>query len=205
MTTTNSKREINHWFTLKTGLSSPTFPTLPAHEEIHLFRLHLHFLKVQTPRTDEHRERQTQEKARQAKTLSNSLSPGADCTEQPPPRRREGAEMPELPEVEAARKAIEDNCLGKRIKKSIVADDSKVIDGVSASDFEASLSGKTIVAAHRKGKNLWLELDSPPFPSFQFGTFLFSLPIPNPTFPFESVCMCFFYFYFFVDVCSIEI
>lgn len=99
--------------------------------------------------------------------------------------------MPELPEVEAARKAIEDNCLGKRIKKSIVANDSKVIDGVSASDFEASLSGKTIVAAHRKGKNLWLELDSPPFPSFQFGTFLFSLPNPNPTFPFESVCVFF--------------
>ncbi|XP_024021887.1 formamidopyrimidine-DNA glycosylase isoform X1 [Morus notabilis] len=77
--------------------------------------------------------------------------------------------MPELPEVEAARRAIAENCLGKRIKKSIVASDPKVIDGVSASDFEASLLRKTIVAAHRKGKNLWLQLDSPPFPSFQFG------------------------------------
>ncbi|KAL5575769.1 hypothetical protein UlMin_017468 [Ulmus minor] len=77
--------------------------------------------------------------------------------------------MPELPEVEAARRAIVENCLGKRIKRSIVTDDSKVIDGVSASDFEAALLGKTIVAAHRKGKNLWLQLDSPPFPSFQFG------------------------------------
>ncbi|KAL5575553.1 hypothetical protein UlMin_017252 [Ulmus minor] len=77
--------------------------------------------------------------------------------------------MPELPEVEAARRAIVENCLGKRIKRSIVADDSKVIDGVSASDFEAALLGKTIVDAHRKGKNLWLQLDSPPFPSFQFG------------------------------------
>ncbi|XVE91272.1 hypothetical protein DITRI_Ditri20bG0140400 [Diplodiscus trichospermus] len=77
--------------------------------------------------------------------------------------------MPELPEVEAARRAIEENCLGKKIKKAIIANDSKVIEGVSASDFESSIIGKTIVSAHRKGKNLWLHLDSPPFPSFQFG------------------------------------
>ncbi|KAJ0008120.1 hypothetical protein Pint_30185 [Pistacia integerrima] len=77
--------------------------------------------------------------------------------------------MPELPEVEAARRAIEENCVGKKIVKSIIADDPKVIDGVSASEFEASLLGKTIVSAHRKGKNMWLRLDSPPFPSFQFG------------------------------------
>ncbi|XP_062022147.1 formamidopyrimidine-DNA glycosylase isoform X3 [Rosa rugosa] len=77
--------------------------------------------------------------------------------------------MPELPEVEAARRAIEENCVGKKITKVIVADDSKVIDGVSRADFEASLLGKTIVSAHRKGKNMWLQLDSPPFPSFQFG------------------------------------
>ncbi|KAK9281236.1 hypothetical protein L1049_004131 [Liquidambar formosana] len=77
--------------------------------------------------------------------------------------------MPELPEVEAARRAIEEHCLGKKIKRSIIADDSKVIDGVSPSDFQASLLGKTVVAAHRKGKNMWLQLDSPPFPSFQFG------------------------------------
>ncbi|KAI3684312.1 hypothetical protein L6452_33534 [Arctium lappa] len=77
--------------------------------------------------------------------------------------------MPELPEVEAARRAIEENCIGKKIKRSVVADDAKVIDGVSPSDFEASLTGKTFVAAHRKGKNMWIQLDSPPFPSFQFG------------------------------------
>ncbi|XP_061348013.1 formamidopyrimidine-DNA glycosylase-like isoform X3 [Gastrolobium bilobum] len=77
--------------------------------------------------------------------------------------------MPELPEVEAARRAVEENCVGKKISKCVVADDSKVIDGVSRSDFEASVVGKIIVAARRKGKNMWLELDSPPFPSFQFG------------------------------------
>jgi len=77
--------------------------------------------------------------------------------------------MPELPEVEAARRAVEENCVGKKITKCIVADDSKVIDAVSRSDFEASVLGKLIVAAHRKGKNMWLQLDSPPFPTFQFG------------------------------------
>lgn len=77
--------------------------------------------------------------------------------------------MPELPEVEAARRAVEEHCIGKKIKRALVADDAKVIDAVSPSDFEASLLGKTIVAAHRKGKNMWLQLDSPPFPTFQFG------------------------------------
>lgn len=77
--------------------------------------------------------------------------------------------MPELPEVEAARRAVEENCIGKKITKCIVADDDKVIDGVSREEFEASVVGKTIVAARRKGKNMWLQLDSPPFPSFQFG------------------------------------
>ncbi|KAF6167366.1 hypothetical protein GIB67_020672 [Kingdonia uniflora] len=77
--------------------------------------------------------------------------------------------MPELPEVEAARRAIHESCIGKRIKSAIVADDSKVIDSISPADFQASLLGKTIVAAHRKGKNMWIELNSPPFPSFQFG------------------------------------
>lgn len=92
-----------------------------------------------------------------------------------PRRRKEEASkkkrgrMPELPEVEAARRAIEEHCLGKRITRCSAADDPKVIDGVPPSDLESSLVGKTILAALRKGKNLWLRLDSPPFPTFQFG------------------------------------
>ncbi|KAG1363966.1 formamidopyrimidine-DNA glycosylase [Cocos nucifera] len=77
--------------------------------------------------------------------------------------------MPELPEVEVARRAIEEYCLGKKIIRCSAADDPKVIDGVSPSDLESSLVGKTILAALRKGKNLWVRLDSPPFPTFQFG------------------------------------
>ncbi|GJV77316.1 formamidopyrimidine-DNA glycosylase isoform X1 [Tanacetum coccineum] len=77
--------------------------------------------------------------------------------------------MPELPEVEAARRAISESCIGKKIIKAVIADDTKVIDGVSPQDFEKSLTGKKIVGVFRKGKNMWMELDSPPFPSFQFG------------------------------------
>ncbi|XP_047337966.1 formamidopyrimidine-DNA glycosylase isoform X2 [Impatiens glandulifera] len=77
--------------------------------------------------------------------------------------------MPELPEVEAARRAIELHCVGKKILRAVIAEDDKVIVDVSPSDFEASIFGKLIVAAHRKGKNMWLQLDSPPYPTFQFG------------------------------------
>ncbi|WOK98288.1 formamidopyrimidine-DNA glycosylase-like isoform X1 [Canna indica] len=77
--------------------------------------------------------------------------------------------MPELPEVEAARQAIEEHCSGKKISVCYVANDSKVVEGVTPAELEAALTGKTIIAAHRKGKSLWLRLDSPPFPTFQFG------------------------------------
>eukprot|EP00256_Glycine_max_P054731 XP_014621627.1 formamidopyrimidine-DNA glycosylase isoform X5 [Glycine max] len=65
--------------------------------------------------------------------------------------------MPELPEVEAARRAVEYNCVGKRITKCVVADDSKVIHGVSPSDFQASVLGKLIVAAHRMAGAIYIK------------------------------------------------
>lgn len=85
--------------------------------------------------------------------------------------------MPELPEVEAARRAVEDHCVGQKIRRAVVADDPKVIEGVSPSAFQSSLVGKTVVAAKRKGKSMWLQLDSPPFPSFQFGNARFLWPL----------------------------
>ncbi|XP_015693859.1 formamidopyrimidine-DNA glycosylase-like [Oryza brachyantha] len=77
--------------------------------------------------------------------------------------------MPELPEVEAARRALEAHCVGRRIARCAVADDAKVVVGVTRVAFERAMVGRTIVAARRRGKNLWLRLDAPPFPSFQFG------------------------------------
>eukprot|EP00250_Pteridium_aquilinum_P009428 c18662_g1_i1 orf=62-1495(+) len=77
--------------------------------------------------------------------------------------------MPELPEVEAARRAVHESCCGRRILQASVADDNNVIDGVTPSALESALVGRTVLAVHRKGKNLWLELDARPWPSFQFG------------------------------------
>uniref|UniRef100_A0A8R7VD07 Formamidopyrimidine-DNA glycosylase catalytic domain-containing protein n=1 Tax=Triticum urartu TaxID=4572 RepID=A0A8R7VD07_TRIUA len=78
--------------------------------------------------------------------------------------------MPELPEVEAARRALEAHCVGRRITRCAVADDSKVVVAAAGRvAFERAMVGRTIVAARRRGKNLWLRLDAPPFPSFQFG------------------------------------
>uniref|UniRef100_A0A453T6X1 Formamidopyrimidine-DNA glycosylase catalytic domain-containing protein n=1 Tax=Aegilops tauschii subsp. strangulata TaxID=200361 RepID=A0A453T6X1_AEGTS len=83
---------------------------------------------------------------------------------------RERAEMPELPEVEAARRALEAHCVGRRITRCAVADDPKVVVAAAGRvTFERAMVGRTIVAARRRGKNLWLRLDAPPFPSFQFG------------------------------------
>ncbi|KAJ1260082.1 hypothetical protein BS78_10G204700 [Paspalum vaginatum] len=82
----------------------------------------------------------------------------------------ERARMPELPEVEAARRALQAHCVGRRIARCAVADDAKVVVAAGGREaFESAMVGRTIVAARRRGKNLWLQLDAPPFPSFQFG------------------------------------
>ncbi|BBN01487.1 formamidopyrimidine-DNA glycosylase [Marchantia polymorpha subsp. ruderalis] len=77
--------------------------------------------------------------------------------------------MPELPEVEASRKFVEDHCLGQPIVRAEVQSDTKVLCNVSAQALEEALTGRTIVRAGRKGKHLWLELDQRPWPVFQFG------------------------------------
>uniref|UniRef100_A0A7I4CKH0 Formamidopyrimidine-DNA glycosylase catalytic domain-containing protein n=1 Tax=Physcomitrium patens TaxID=3218 RepID=A0A7I4CKH0_PHYPA len=77
--------------------------------------------------------------------------------------------MPELPEVQAAKVLVGSRCLGGVIVKALVANDSKVIDGVTPAALQKALLGKKILETHRKGKHLWLQLDSPPYPSFQFG------------------------------------
>jgi formamidopyrimidine-DNA glycosylase len=49
------------------------------------------------------------------------------------------------------------------------ADDRIVYDGISPRRFQHVLKGAVVVAAHRKGKHLWLELDRRPWPVFHFG------------------------------------
>jgi formamidopyrimidine-DNA glycosylase len=77
--------------------------------------------------------------------------------------------MPELPEVEAARHLVRRVAVGRRIVAVRCADDSIVYEGVTPARFRRTLLGRHVLAAHRWGKHLWLELDRPPWPCFHFG------------------------------------
>lgn len=77
--------------------------------------------------------------------------------------------MPELPEVETARRRAERALRGRRIAAVAVARDPIVLEGVSPSRFAAALRGRRVLAVRRKGKHLWMVLDRPPFPLFHFG------------------------------------
>lgn len=77
--------------------------------------------------------------------------------------------MPELPEVEFGRKVAERVALGRVIQKVWVDDDPIVFDGVSKAKLTRTLRGRTVVAVHRRGKQLWFELDQAPHPLFHFG------------------------------------
>jgi formamidopyrimidine-DNA glycosylase len=77
--------------------------------------------------------------------------------------------MPELPEVERARRRTERALRGRRIAGVTAAPDSIVYDGIAPLQFEDALRGRRVLAVRRKGKHLWLELDRRPWPLFHFG------------------------------------
>ncbi|HRB11528.1 MAG TPA: DNA-formamidopyrimidine glycosylase family protein [Vicinamibacteria bacterium] len=77
--------------------------------------------------------------------------------------------MPELPEVEAARKAALRHLRGRRIVEARCSPDAIVLSGVSPRRIENALRGASIEDAGRFGKHLWLELDRTPWPVFHFG------------------------------------
>ena len=77
--------------------------------------------------------------------------------------------MPELPEVERGRKLAEAVTVGRRIERVWCDDDPIVFDKVKPAHWRRALEAKRVVAARRWGKQLWLELDTPPHPLFHFG------------------------------------
>jgi formamidopyrimidine-DNA glycosylase len=77
--------------------------------------------------------------------------------------------MPELPEVEAARGLVMRVARGRRIADVWCADDPLVFERVGADVFRCALLRRRVIAAHRHGKHLWLELDRRPWPCFHFG------------------------------------
>jgi formamidopyrimidine-DNA glycosylase len=77
--------------------------------------------------------------------------------------------MPELPEVELARRLLERTAQGRRIVRVRCADDPIVFERTPAARVRRALAGRRVVAVRRHGKHLWLELDRRPWPSFHFG------------------------------------
>ena len=77
--------------------------------------------------------------------------------------------MPELPEVESARRRAEAALGGRRILDVATVPDRIVFAGVSPARFATSLRGRRVESVHRKGKHLWMQLDERPFPLFHFG------------------------------------
>lgn len=68
--------------------------------------------------------------------------------------------MPELPEVEVVRRGLADHVLDRKIATVTVAHPRAVRRHVAGSeDFAASLAGRVITGARRRGKYLWLDLD----------------------------------------------
>ena len=68
--------------------------------------------------------------------------------------------MPELPEVEVVRRGLEREVVGRTIAAVTVAHPRAVRRHVpGGADFAARLVGRTVIAARRRGKYLWLPLD----------------------------------------------
>ncbi|HEY3260441.1 MAG TPA: bifunctional DNA-formamidopyrimidine glycosylase/DNA-(apurinic or apyrimidinic site) lyase [Pseudonocardiaceae bacterium] len=69
--------------------------------------------------------------------------------------------MPELPEVEVVRRGLGEHVVGRRITAVEVRHPRAVRRHLpGAADFAARLDGRTVTAACRRGKYLWLELDA---------------------------------------------
>ncbi|CAA9443955.1 MAG: Formamidopyrimidine-DNA glycosylase [uncultured Pseudonocardia sp.] len=68
--------------------------------------------------------------------------------------------MPELPEVEVVRRGLADHVLHRTVASVEVVHPRAVRRHVAGgADFAARLAGRTVTAARRRGKYLWLDLD----------------------------------------------
>jgi formamidopyrimidine-DNA glycosylase len=77
--------------------------------------------------------------------------------------------MPELPEVEAARRAAAAVAVGRRIAAVAARDDPIVFAGWAPARIRRALLGRRVRAVRRHGKHLWLELDRRPWLAVHFG------------------------------------
>ena len=102
-------------------------------------------------RTKKEAEQKAAQLAWRTLTAEAASGNGATQTDRP---------VPELPEVEVVRRGLADHVVGRTIARVEVAHPRAVrrhLEG--GDDFAARLAGRTITAARRRGKYLWLELD----------------------------------------------
>jgi formamidopyrimidine-DNA glycosylase len=76
--------------------------------------------------------------------------------------------VPELPDVEIARRAIEDRALGRRIV-SVEDSDTWVSRPHAPGEIASALTGACLTAAHRHGKTMWIETDKGPVLGLHLG------------------------------------
>jgi formamidopyrimidine-DNA glycosylase len=77
--------------------------------------------------------------------------------------------VPELPEVEAARRLAVRVAVGRRVVGVWCAADPVVVEGATPARVASALRGRRVRAARRHGKHLWLELDRRPWLLVHFG------------------------------------
>ncbi len=70
--------------------------------------------------------------------------------------------MPELAEVEHARRVLDQRTRGRRVVEAWCAEDSIVVDGTSPEAVVAALRGRRIGGTGRRGKHLWIEPEGGP-------------------------------------------
>jgi formamidopyrimidine-DNA glycosylase len=76
--------------------------------------------------------------------------------------------MPELPEVEMARRFLESNVVNRRVVSVEVIDDG-VLDGMDIMTFQHDLVGRSIVSVARRGKQMFVGLDDGSFLTVHLG------------------------------------
>ena len=76
--------------------------------------------------------------------------------------------MPELPDVELARRFIEERALGRRIA-AVDDSDTWVSRPHAPGEIAAALTGATLTDAHRHGKSMWIETDRGPVLGLHLG------------------------------------
>jgi formamidopyrimidine-DNA glycosylase len=78
--------------------------------------------------------------------------------------------MPELPEVETARRQIHQALMGQRLTHVVPSPKDQIAyDRATPLQFKKAIEGARVTGSGRKGKYFWLELDRRPWPVFHLG------------------------------------